>query len=370
MLFRHDSNGVTFSLVVDDFGVKYTERAGAQHLIDTLLGCGYELSIDWDGAKYLGLTIEFASDRQSIAISLPGYIDKVLKQHAPYINTGTASPAVYTSPSYGARQQLVSSDSSAPLCKSEASRLRGIVGSILYYARAVDSTMLPAVTTLASLQARPTAAVMAQANRLLQYCFRYPSNRLILHACDMQLHVQSDASFNSRPRGRSVAGSFFYLGNHDHPEHINGAVHCISKVIDVVVGSVGEAEYAALYIAGVEATSLQQMLQSLGYMQSPTTMLCDNKFAVGLGSSSVKAKHSKAIDVKFYWIRDRVRRKQFNLVWREGKLNLADFFTKPLPVKVHQQLMPFFVDCSVVAHPSAAHIRHTAFLARRSTSTN
>ena len=35
-LFRHESNGTTFSLVVDDFGVKYTNKAGAEHLIATL----------------------------------------------------------------------------------------------------------------------------------------------------------------------------------------------------------------------------------------------------------------------------------------------------------------------------------------------
>ena len=32
-LFRHSSNGMTFSFVVDDFGVKYKDKAAAQHLI-------------------------------------------------------------------------------------------------------------------------------------------------------------------------------------------------------------------------------------------------------------------------------------------------------------------------------------------------
>ena len=35
-LFRHETNGTDFSLVVDDFGVKYSNKLGAQHLIDTL----------------------------------------------------------------------------------------------------------------------------------------------------------------------------------------------------------------------------------------------------------------------------------------------------------------------------------------------
>ena len=34
--FRHKSNGTVFSLVVDDFGVKYTDKKGVDHLIHTL----------------------------------------------------------------------------------------------------------------------------------------------------------------------------------------------------------------------------------------------------------------------------------------------------------------------------------------------
>jgi hypothetical protein len=35
-LWRHDTKDITFSLVVDDFGVRYTSRADADHLITTL----------------------------------------------------------------------------------------------------------------------------------------------------------------------------------------------------------------------------------------------------------------------------------------------------------------------------------------------
>jgi hypothetical protein len=63
--------------VVDDFGVKYTTKEGAQHLIDTLQKL-YTITIDWTGSKYLGFTIVFNHDHQYVDISMPGYIDKVL----------------------------------------------------------------------------------------------------------------------------------------------------------------------------------------------------------------------------------------------------------------------------------------------------
>jgi hypothetical protein len=42
-------------------------------------------------------------------------------------------------------------------------------------------------------------------------------------------------------------------------------------------------------------------------------------------------------------LRDRVRQGNFLVEWRKGASNLADFFTKPLPVHVHQALMPFLI---------------------------
>ena len=73
-------------------------------------------------------------------------------------------------------------------------------------------------------------------------------------------------------------------------------------------------------------------------------MLCDNECAVGLASDTVRAKKSKAIDMRFDWIRDRVRQKQFIVSFLPGSLNLADFFTKSLPKGKHQELAPLYVD--------------------------
>ena len=39
------------------------------------------------------------------------------------------------------------------------------------------------------------------------------------------------------------------------------------------------------------------------------------------------------MDTRFHWTRDRVRQGQFIVSWRPGLQNLADIFTKALPVK-------------------------------------
>ena len=271
---------------------------------------------------------------------MPSYVAKALERFAPRFQHGAASPSIYTPLSYGAREQSPNEDISDALTSSEAKRIQEIVGSLLFYARGVDPTILPTVNLLASRQATPTKQVAAIADRLLQYCARYPNNELVYHACDMTFFIQADASYLSRPKVRFVAGGICYLGNTGSPHHINGAIHAVSSIIPSVVASAAEAEYAALFILGQEGEYLRQVLANMGYRQEPTLILCDNQCAVGIATDSVKAKRTKSIDMRYHWIRDRVHQGHFHVQWRRGSHNLADYFTKVLPAKTHQELMP------------------------------
>jgi hypothetical protein len=61
-LFQHDTLDVTFSLVVDDFGIRYGSQSDADHLIATLRANDYNLTIKPTGDTYLGMNISFASN--------------------------------------------------------------------------------------------------------------------------------------------------------------------------------------------------------------------------------------------------------------------------------------------------------------------
>jgi hypothetical protein len=203
--------------------------------------------------------------------------------------------------------------------------------------------MLPAITALASDLAHPTAATMAAADRFLRYAAAYPDNALVFSASDMILFGQSDASFNSRSHARSVGGGFFFCGNKDSPTTLNGALLAFSSILDVVCGSVAEAEYGSLFLCAQNASWLRSVLLALGHPQPPTLILCDNACAVGLANETLKVKRSKSIDLRFHWIRDRIRQNEIQVSWIAGKSNVADFFTKPLPVHEHQRYLRLLV---------------------------
>jgi hypothetical protein len=56
-LWKHDTCPISFSLVVDDSGVKYVGEENAQHLLDTVQKY-YKCSCNWGGEQYCGLTIK------------------------------------------------------------------------------------------------------------------------------------------------------------------------------------------------------------------------------------------------------------------------------------------------------------------------
>jgi hypothetical protein len=101
-------------------------------------------------------------------------------------------------------------------------------------------------------------------------------------------------------------------------------IHAISTIIDVVVASAGEAEYGAAFIFAQRGVWLRNVAVAIGHAQLPTPILCDIEFTIGLATESIKQKKSKSIDMRFHWLRDRIRQAQFTITCLAGALDLAE----------------------------------------------
>ena len=71
------------------------------------------------------------------------------------------------------------------------------------------------------------------------------------------------------------------------------------------MGSAAEAEVAALYMNAKDLIPLQKTCEELGHKQPATPMRTDNNTACGILIDTFKENRSKAIDMHFYWLRDR-----------------------------------------------------------------
>ncbi len=63
----------------------------------------------------------------------------------------------------------------------------------------------------------------------------------------------------------------------------------------------------------------------LGYPQLPTLLLIDNTVAIGLANDTINKKRSESMDMRFFWLRDRVAQQQFVVEHIPGQHNVADF---------------------------------------------
>ena len=102
-------------------------------------------------------------------------------------------------------------------------------------------------------------------------------------------------------------------------------------------------EFGGLFVSGKEAVHIRTTLEEMWWPQGPTPVQTDNSCADGIANDTVRQKRSKAMDMRFYWIRDRAKQGQFRIHWKKGALNLADYFTKHHPTSHHVDVRPTYL---------------------------
>jgi hypothetical protein len=123
----------------------------------------------------------------------------------------------------------------------------------------------------------------------------------------------------------------------------NGAILIISKVLKHVMSLLAEAEIEAVFINAKEGAVLRTTLEELGHPQPPTSMETDNTTATGYINGALKQKRTKAMDMRFYWIKDRVKQGHFNVYWGPGYQNLSDYFTKYHSPAHHKRMREIYI---------------------------
>jgi hypothetical protein len=213
-------------------------------------------------------------------------------------------------------------------------------GKFLFYGRAIDNTMLHALNDIAS--AKNTKETIAAVTHFLNYCASNPNARIIYRASDMILQGDSDAAYLVCPEAKSRAGGYHFIGNKDG-KLFNGPIMVLAKIIKNVMSSAAEAEVAALFMNAQEMAPMRQCLKELGHPQPPTPIKTDNSTATGIINNTIKQKRSKSIDMRFYWLRDRVKQGQFRVHWEPGTHNLADYPTKHHFGSHHRKVRPIYL---------------------------
>jgi hypothetical protein len=252
-------------------------------------------------------------------------------QHCPY------APAPKQ---YGAKAQApLPVDITPKLSPEEIKEIQRVIGSILYYAQAIDITVLMAFSSIAIEQSKGTTNTMEKAKQLLDYLATYPNATIRFRASDMIMNVQSDASYLSESDARSRACGHFFMGwtpKDGDPIKLNGAFFTLCAILCFVVASAAEAELDALFLNCKEGIMFCLTLEELGHPQPKTPIHCDNATAVGIANNTV-------MEMRYFWVCDKVAHDAYDVKWHPGKENLADYQSKHHPGAHHTDVRPWYL---------------------------
>jgi hypothetical protein len=343
-LFTHKTRDISFTLVVDDFRIKYTNKTDVEHLI-TSLEQKYTMKVDYEATQYVGINLKWDYEKRELTCSMDGYITEALKefQHTPP-RQHFYGPSRHETPEYGAKIQYVKHDTTAPLNKEQIRYLQRVVGKFLFLGRAINNTTLHALNEIAIATSKGTDATLAAVEYFLNYAASNPNPSVRYQASDMILRIESDAAYLVCSNARSRAGGYHYLSS-TKGDLFNAPIFVLAKVIKNVMASAAEAEVGALYMNAQEAVGIRNCLTEMGHPQPATPLKTDNMTAKGIIAGTIKQKRSKAMDMRFYWLKDRYDQGQFDIHWEPGKHNLADYHTKHHPASHHRQVRPIYLNC-------------------------
>jgi hypothetical protein len=102
-------------------------------------------------------------------------------------------------------------------------------------------------------------------------------------------------------------------------------------------------------------------LEEMGQPQPPTPLKTDNTASTGYSNDTIKQRHTRAMDMIFYWVKDRVKQSQFRVYWGPGNQHMADYFTKQLSPEHHKRMWEMYIHASVRTM-SRAGIQDSALL--------
>jgi histone deacetylase 1/2 len=270
------------------------------------------------GKLHYFLGIEVREEANGITLSQAKYAQDILKR------VGMLGCKPCTTP-LSASDKL-SNYAGDPLSPEDATRYRSIVGALQYLTISRPDLSF-AVNRVCQFLHAPTSVHWTAVKRILRY---------VQHTVGFGMHIQknwssvisafSDADWAGDPDDRRSTGGFaVFFGSN--------LISWSARKQPTVSRSSTEAEYKAMANATAEIIWLEQLVAEMGIKLQRTSILwCDNLGATYLSANPVFHSRAKHIEIDFHFVRERVMRKQLQVRFITSGDQLADGFTKALPV--------------------------------------
>jgi hypothetical protein len=273
--------------------------------------------------SYLGMLFDY-SEKGVVKISMKGYIDNVLEGRN--INERAETPA--------ATYLFNIRDDAVKLDDNKRKEFHSNVQRLLYLSKRVRMDILLAIAFLSTRVREPDEDDWKKLERVLKYLNSTRSLYMTLGIKNgaIDIYGSIDASYGTHLDGKSHSGLTLSVGR--------GTVLSMSKKQSIVTKSSTEAEIVAVSDMLSPVIGLREFLMAQGYSDlGPAIVGQDNINSMAMMEKGKTDNfRSKHINVRYFFMKDRIANKEVKFVHVPTLETLADFMTKPLQGALFRKL--------------------------------
>jgi hypothetical protein len=265
---------------------------------------------------FLGMDIVFKGDG-NLSVGMQQYVKEAISEFGDDVSRPAATPA---------KKNIFDVDATAVLLeKSKSETYQRVVAKLLYVSHRGRPDIQLAVAFMCTRVSCSTVQDWMKLKRLLQYLNRTVNDVLVISADSLtKLMTWVDAAYGVHQDMKSHTGGAMSLGR--------GAVMCKSSKQKLKTKSSTEAELVGASDYLPNTIWAKMFLESQGHKIQENQFLQDNQSAMklevnGRASCGQKSRH---IDIRYFFMKDRIETEGIEVVYCPTEDMLADFFTKPL----------------------------------------
>jgi hypothetical protein len=263
--------------------------------------------------SFLGMSFDFSIDGKAI-IRMGKFIDEILIKGNVQGHAETL-----------AGENLLEVNDNLELVSSELQdHMHSMTAMLLYLAKKTRPELLNLVGFLTRRVKKFNADDIKKLNRGLKYLAA--TKDLDFTLCfdeDLKITSSVDASYATSHDYKSISGATTSLGG--------AIIHAQSKVQSLMTKSSFEAELVATSDYAGRPIWVRQFLTHQGYTVGPAIIEQDNQGTmVAIKRGSPPSDRSRHINIRYFWIADRIAANEVKLNYVPTEFMLSDVLTKPL----------------------------------------
>ncbi|GJX96077.1 retrovirus-related pol polyprotein from transposon TNT 1-94 [Tanacetum coccineum] len=308
-----DDDILVVQVYVDDIIFGSTHPRYTQ-LFSDLMKSRFEMSLMGEMTFFLGLQVN--QSPCGIFINQSKYVLEILKKYGMESCDPVGTPMEI--------KDKLDPDLQAVLLV-DAMKYRSMIGALMYLTSSRPD-IVHATCLCARYQAKPTEKHLKEVKRIFRY-LRGTVNTGLWYTKDsgFELTGFSDADYaGCKDTFKSTSGGAQFLGEK--------LVSWSSKKQDCTALSTAEAEYVSLSACCAQVLWMRTQLTDYGFHFNKIPIYCDSKSAIAISCNPVQHSRTKHIAVRYHFIKEHVEKGTIELYFVKTDYQLADIFTKALPV--------------------------------------